>query len=73
MQISAHDEHNKFNTTNNGAVTASTPAWGHSWNAQQNVTAAIVKATGGTYSVTAPVEAETVETKPKTARKTAKK
>lgn len=51
MQISAHDSHNQLGTgPANTAVTAATPAWGHTWSSQNNVSATQVKATGGTYA-----------------------
>ena len=58
MQISAHDYHNKFNTAGNSAVSTATPAWGHAWSSQQNVSVSQVKNTGGTYEVKNPVEDE---------------
>lgn len=73
MQISAHDYHNKFNSVGNSSVTSATPAWSHAFTAQNNVTAAIVAKTGGTYSLKHPeVEEVTDETQPKV-KKAAKK
>jgi len=50
MLISAHDYHNKFTQPGNSAANTTTPAWSHTWNAQNNVSAAIVTKTGGTYA-----------------------
>jgi len=51
MQISAHDYHNKANSGPTSSINlTNTPAWAHTWSAQNNVSATQVKATGGTYA-----------------------
>jgi hypothetical protein len=50
MLISAHDYHNKNGGPSQSAVTAATPAWSHTWQAQNNVSATVVAKTGGTYA-----------------------
>lgn len=73
MQISAHDIHNQLGSIGNSAITTSTPAWGHMWHAQANVSAAQVKVTGGTYAMVAPEPqvdpVETADEAPETPKK----
>lgn len=55
MLISAHDFHNNYYVFPGPVInTTNTPTWGHGWQAQKNVSAAQVTATGGTYSVAKP-------------------